>query len=182
MTERADFQTFSLIVEAQSIPPSGRRYDLAAKSDEAAALAHYLDLLALESLAGEFALRRVGKDRIEVEGRLRAALTQACVLTLAPIAARIETKFRRLFSEATAPRAEDGPEIDLAFDSEDPPEALPEGGIDLGAILIEELILALDPYPKAPGAEWLGAADADIGATAEAETSHPFDILKKSKE
>ncbi len=189
MTEPTDFQTFSLIVEAQAIPPSGRRYKMAAKPAEAAALARYLDLLALDHLEGEFALRRLAKDRIEIEGRLIADLTQSCVLTLAPVAARIETEFRRLFSEAADPRGEDESEIDLSFDAVDPPEALPEGGIDLGAILIEELSLALDPYPRAPGAEWSGgsAASGDgesspAPAAESLEPKHPFEILKKFKD
>ncbi len=35
----------------------------------------------------------------------------------------------------------------------DPAEPLPAEGIDLGELVVQELAVALDPYPRKPGAE-----------------------------
>jgi uncharacterized metal-binding protein YceD (DUF177 family) len=48
--------------------------------------------------------------------------------------------------------ADAGAEVVIAPDEEEPPEALSGEAIDLAAAVTEELILALDPYPRAPGA------------------------------
>jgi hypothetical protein len=42
----------------------------------------------------------------------------------------------------------------------DEPEPLEGDRIDLGEIVAEELALAIDPYPRAPGAELAAAAPA----------------------
>ena len=52
----------------------------------------------------------------------------------------------------------------------DPPEALHDGVIDLGAVAIEFLLLGIDPYPRKPGAVFDAPPAGD-------PTSHPFAAL-----
>ena len=40
------------------------------------------------------------------------------------------------------------------LDEEDPPDPIVDGKVDLGALAAEFLALALDPYPRKPGAEF----------------------------
>jgi uncharacterized metal-binding protein YceD (DUF177 family) len=73
---------------------------------------------------------------------------QACVVTLEPVQSDIETQFARLYSS----QVRDEPsQIDRDLER-DEPDLIENGQIDLGELVAEELALALDPYPHAPGA------------------------------
>ena len=56
------------------------------------------------------------------------------------------------------------------MDGEDPPDPIVDGRIDLGALAVEFLALALDPYPRKPGAEFTPPPE-------EAPPDSPFDAL-----
>jgi uncharacterized metal-binding protein YceD (DUF177 family) len=70
----------------------------------------------------------------------------------------------------------------LAVHAEDPPEVAVGGRIDLGEIAVVHLALALDPYPRAPGAAfdakaWGVEPEKDEKPT----TVSPFAALAKLK-
>jgi uncharacterized metal-binding protein YceD (DUF177 family) len=76
------------------------------------------------------------------------------------------------FEPALRRTAEDGVvEVPL---EDDAPEEIDSLHYDLAAALIEEFILALDPYPRAPGVEF----QAPEG---EGATESPFAVLKGLK-
>ncbi len=98
---------------------------------------------------------------LRLSGHLSAEVRQACVVTLEPVASRIEEAFTQLYSLEPGPAARGrealGREVgaaEVVFDpeAEEPPEALGPGGLDLGEVVAEQLFLALDPDPRAPGA------------------------------
>ncbi|SDF77905.1 Uncharacterized metal-binding protein YceD, DUF177 family [Limimonas halophila] len=142
--------------------------DYEASASETAALATRFDLPGIQSLSGSLRVRRPGNGPlIRVEGRVRAEVTQVCVVTLEEVANRIEESFVQLYT--TAPHPEDS-EVFVSPDDEDTPEPLTGNSLDLGEILAEQLALALDPYPRAPGAEF-GTASAE---TSPDEERNPF--------
>ena len=57
---------------------------------------------------------------------------------------------------------------------EEPPEQLIDGKLDLGALASEFLLLAIDPYPRKPGAEFSPPKVEDEG-------DHPFAALAALK-
>jgi hypothetical protein len=59
-------------------------------------------------------------------------------------------------------------------DTVEPPEPLQDGAIDLGAVATEFLILAVDPYPRRPGAVFDAPPAGDPAA-------HPFAALAALK-
>ena len=61
-----------------------------------------------------------------------------------------------------------------ALDTEDPPEPLREGAVDLGALATEFLLLGIDPYPRKPGAVFDAPPAGD-------PSSHPFAALAALK-
>ena len=61
-----------------------------------------------------------------------------------------------------------------ALEAEDPPEALRDGVIDLGAVATEFLLLGIDPYPRKPGAVFDAPPAGD-------PASHPFAALAALK-
>ncbi len=129
-----------------NVPAGGKRLRLAAPAEALPAIATRLGLPAVESLEAELALKPAGGGRIGVTGRLRGAVTQECVVTLAPLPAVVEEEFAwRLLPPGEEPS-----------DGDDDPDDIPSdesGVVDLGEELVQQLALGLDPYPRAPGAE-----------------------------
>ena len=144
-------------------------FDIAPEPDEKPAIARFLGLEAVRSLRFRGELIPGGEHDWRVEGRLEAEVVQSCVVTLAPVAGRIDERVARSYvpEETFALPAE----IDLDPDAEDDPDPF-GAAIDPGALALELLVLTLDPYPRAadvPPAEFSagppGAAplsDADL--------------------
>ncbi|MFW5641972.1 MAG: YceD family protein [Roseicyclus sp.] len=113
-----------------------------------AAAAEALGLEALRKLRLSGALIPEGRADWRLEARLGATVVQPCVVTLAPVTTRIDIdlarRYRADFEEPAADEAE-MPEDDTA-------EALPDR-LDLSAVMLEALALALPDYPRAEGAD-----------------------------
>lgn len=127
-----------------SVGPDGRREVLEADEAERAALAARFGIPAVESLRAELRLRPEADGAVRAEGRLAAEVVQSCVVTLEPVAQRVEEAVAlRLLPAGLEPR-----------DDPDEPDEIPSrnGVVDLGEAVAEQLALALDPYPRAPGA------------------------------
>jgi uncharacterized metal-binding protein YceD (DUF177 family) len=161
----------------------GGRFDEPVQSTaaERAAIVKAFGLEGLDRLEATVSIepwRRVG---LKLEGRLFADVVQACVISAEPVPARIDHSFTLTFlpPEAMAdnPKSVAEAEVIVVFDQDDPPERLDDRTIDLGSIVTEQLALALDPYPRAPGAAW-----PEAGQTfGDAETS-PFAALEKLRD
>lgn len=136
-----------------------------------AALAHYLDIEAITALAFRATLAPAdGGWRLDAT--LAAEVVQACVVTLDPVASRIDTTAERLFLPGIAPP--EGNEIELDAEADRAPEPLGRE-IDLAIPLIEALALALDPFPRAPGAAFGSTVYAPPGAAPMTdEAARPF--------
>ncbi len=149
--------TRTLVVEP--LPHAGLTFAVDATPAERTALARRLDLLALDRLAASGWIRRgEARGSVVVEGRLEAAVTQACVVSLAPVPASLAFDFRRLFVAAAPAAGPTGREV-VVDPVADEPEPLPGREIDIGEVVAEELALALDPYPRAPECEPSGEPD-----------------------
>lgn len=152
----------------------GDRIDLAADTQECAAIADRLDLLSLDRLEAHAVLSRNGQE-IRARGRLKASLEQACVATGEPVPERIDEPFDLLF--APAPGGAD-PDDEVELDSGDLDTIFHDGAaIDLGREIADTLALAIDPYPRSPGAD---AALKEAGVMSEEEAG-PFAALAALK-
>lgn len=159
-----------LSVQPAALPADGQAVTYAPGPEDLTALASALDIRAVKKLSLTGHLLPWGESGAVFEGRLRSAVVQACVVTLEPVASDIDLEVKRLFGPNDR-SAVPGTEIEIDPEAEivDP---LPEEGIDLRALVLEELALALDPYPRAPG-----AALAPEAATSGSVIS-PFDALQ----
>jgi len=109
---------------------------------------------------------------------VHAEVVQSCVVTLEPVPATVEDRFVRTYTSSPVD-AELETVVDL--DSDDPPDPILGGIVDVGEAIAEALGLALDPYPRAPGAELVLSAGEDepnITKTAENAGESPFKVLK----
>ncbi len=115
----------------------------------------------VHALKCEFTLRRIEGGVIIADGTLEASVEQMCVITLEPFTQAVRDTFQVHFVPSGA--EDPDPEPDAI-------DQIPYDGsaIDLGEAAVEQLALALDPYPRSPGAEMPAAAE---------ETPGPFNAL-----
>jgi uncharacterized metal-binding protein YceD (DUF177 family) len=139
---------FSRPVIVATINRGGETLALTPTEAEGAALASRLGVEAVRGLVAEVVLKTRGKGVVAARGRVRATLDRLCVISLAPIEEAIDERFSVLFRPG--PAAADA-EVAIEPDADD--EEFYEGGtIDPGELVAQTLALALDPWPRAPGA------------------------------
>ncbi|MDG4648060.1 DUF177 domain-containing protein [Roseibacterium sp. SDUM158017] len=128
-------------------------FSIVPETEARRAAAETLGIEAVRKLRFEGTLHPVGARDWHLEARLGATVVQPCVVTLAPVTTRIDTELeRRYLADFVEP---EGDEAEMPQD--DTAEALPER-LDLSAVMLEALALALPDYPRAEGAE-LGEAN-----------------------
>jgi uncharacterized metal-binding protein YceD (DUF177 family) len=146
----AEFSRPLTLAEVAGAP---RSFAIRAEPSERAALARRFGLVAIDRLEAEGSVRRHGVDGWRLEAELRADVVQTCVVTLEPFPATLGERFAVDYTgPADAPRRE----IDLGAGDAEP--APPDGTLDLGETVAQQLALALDPFPRRPGAELPPAA------------------------
>jgi uncharacterized metal-binding protein YceD (DUF177 family) len=152
----------------RNVPPE-QPFHIEANAEERAALARRFALVALDALKAEGSLETLDNGRRAVlRAHLTARLTQSCIVSLEPVTAEIDEEFTLEYDADADPAALDEPEIpedmeDMeAFLAEpDPPDPLVDGAVDVGDAVAEQLALALDPYPRAPGIVFEGSTASD---------------------
>jgi hypothetical protein len=148
---------FSRPVTVAALRQGAETVTLAATAEEEAALARRLGVEGVRKLAAEVTLTPRGKGVVRARGRLTATLDRLCVVTLAPLEEAIDERFTVVFRpDAGRPeqgRGAAGQEDEVALDPDaDDEEPYAGGVIDLGELVAQTLALALDPWPRAPGA------------------------------
>lgn len=137
-------------VPVRAVEVVGRRersFRLAPDAGTRAAIAAAVGAEALDSLVMEGVLRPEGRRDLLLEARLRAGAVMACVVTLAPVPVALDVPVQRHYvAGMTLPE-----ETEVEMPEDDTQEPLPDV-IDLGAVMIEALALALPDYPRAEGA------------------------------
>ena len=149
------------------LPSEGTEVHVVATPQEREALARDFGLPAIGSLEGRFKVTGA-THRIQVRGRVTAAVTQTCGVTLDPFDAVLDEEVEVDF---TAP---DALPSSIADHLEGVPtqDEIVNGRIDLGSLTAEFLALGLDPYPRKPGAEF---RQDEAGAASDS----PFQTLKR---
>jgi hypothetical protein len=144
-------------IRVETIPREGLTMRLEADPAERVGLAALNNLPAIGRLVATFDLRPAAGGIIDVGGKVAADVTQICVVSLEPFAARVLEPVDLRFAPpaAVGRRGATGGEAESAtLEEEDAPDPIVDGVIDLGAIAAEFLTLGLDPYPRKPGASF----------------------------
>ncbi|QDX27604.1 DUF177 domain-containing protein [Sphingomonas suaedae] len=163
---------FSRSERLDAIGTGERRVAIEADAEERKALARRFGLIAIDRLVAQMAVRRDATG-ILARGHLSGAVVQPCSVTGDPVPATVEEEFAIRFLPEGEAMAD---EVELT--DEDCDTVFYTGGsIDLGEAAAETLALALDPFPRSPGAE---AALRDAGVLNE-EATGPFAALAKFK-
>ncbi len=171
---------FSHVVALAELPAEGAGWELSATSAERAAVAARLGLSAVERLDASVRLAWIVPGRtLKATGRIRARVVQSCVVTLDPVTADLDEPLYVAFAR------DDGAAGGHA--DWDAAEPLPANRLDIGELVTEELSLALDPYPRSPGAgepalgPGAGLHAAEAAEPPEPAGDGPFKALERLK-
>ncbi|MBN9292084.1 MAG: DUF177 domain-containing protein [Hyphomicrobium denitrificans] len=157
------------------IPAGGLDRERDASESERAAIAEALKLLKLDRLTTRYRIKLQGDGSYRLAGKVIAAVEQACVVTLNPVADDIDAAFDVEFRHEVDDPDDDeeasvlaGPDVDI----------LERGVIPVGRIVFETVSASLDPYPRREGAEfdWQDPHQADPKETS------PFAALSQLKD
>jgi hypothetical protein len=168
---------FSRIVTPDRLGGPKHAESLEASPDERARVARRLGILAVDRLAAALVVKNLGAGQFRVEGPWEAEVQQACVVTLEPVADSLSGRLEAAFEARDGSAGRAGSEVEIDPEGADPAEILPEAGIDLGELVVQELAVALDPYPRVAGAE----VPAAYKPPEEDEDKGPFAALKVLK-
>jgi uncharacterized metal-binding protein YceD (DUF177 family) len=177
---------FSRPVEVARIPAEGVEMEIGANEQERAALAAACELVEVKALSATLTLEPGRKGSVTVSGRVVADIVQTCVVSLVPVDQHIDEPVSVRFVPPGSPDApkppKPGAEVVIQADAPEPPEVMTGSAIDVGALAEEIFVLAIDPYPRAPGA----ALPAEAVEAPESGTDSPFaalaDLAKKRRQ
>jgi uncharacterized metal-binding protein YceD (DUF177 family) len=167
--------TWSVPVRVEDIPETGRRFDLVANEATRMALARVAAVNQIPRLEVHLDVARHGREGLRVAGTISATVTQTCVVTLEPIENEVAESVDLTFMPGPDSARDGATEQIAASPAREPPEALIDGTVDLGAIATEFLLLGIDPYPRKTGAVFAAPPVADDPA------AHPFAALAALK-
>ncbi|MBN9669848.1 YceD family protein [Roseibium aggregatum] len=152
------------------------------------AIAKAYDLNGVRALKADLTLKPYRKAGLRVVGTIEATVDQTCVVSLEPFESLVTLDVDRTFEPySSRPRKirdlNDDGEIEIDLETLDPPDVIEDGVLDLGAVICEELVLALDPFPRKPGSEFAGGDVDDPEPDIEEDKKpSPFAALKALKE
>lgn len=171
-----DALPWKVLVRIGEIPDAGLHWTLEASAADRSAIAAVADLHSLSKLEASFDLKPSSGGRVIVTGKVRAQAEQTCVVTLDPVETTVVEDVDVVFAEIAenAPPAR-GPH-DPEDETEEPPEPIVNGAIDLGALATEFFFLGLDPYPRKPGVLFDKPVETDD------PQDHPFAALAGLKQ
>ncbi|MBZ9744362.1 DUF177 domain-containing protein [Mesorhizobium sp. CO1-1-7] len=181
--KHADMQSpVSFFANVARLPHKGLPVVIEADAAQRAALAEAHGLLSVETYRAELLVTSWKRNGVKVSGRVEADITQACIVTLDSIEAHVEEPFEALLlpedSKLGRQGFEGGGEILLDADGPDSPETFSGDTIDVGALAEQFFGLAIDPYPRKPGAS-IGADD-DTGPAENEFQQKLRSLLRKS--
>ncbi len=140
-----DVPELSRLVLAEHIGRADTHITVDANPSERAAVAQRLMIPAVARLRCQWTLRPGEAGMIQGHGSLEAAVQQSCVVSLEPFDVAVQEVFDVHFVLEGRETEDDDP---------DAPDQLTYDGVavDIGEATVEQLALALDPYPRKPGA------------------------------
>lgn len=157
------------------VEPPSAPIEIVANEAERKALAAAYDLIGVKGLSAMVSVSPVPGGGVSVEGHVVADIVQTCVVSLVPVDAHIDETFAVRYVRDPGKLPKVGAEVVVDPAAPDPPELLTGPTIDVGEIAEEYFVLAIDPYPHAPGA----TLPADVLDDAESTEDSPFAALAK---
>jgi hypothetical protein len=175
--------------DVPSKPPLEREFNFGRLSDagevvvlaptaaELEALAKWVEVCSVDAFRGTIDLTRKSPSDFHYEASIEADVTQNCVVTLEPVKSHISRHFSRDLHLSRMVRRDPAAVEALASGAGDDeaPEEITSPIYDIAGPVLEEFSLAIDPYPRAPGAAFESVTDPAEQAL------NPFAVLGRLK-
>lgn len=156
MTREEGKGSISLPVNVARLPQRGMPLTIEADSNQRSALAQAHGLIEVRSLQADVIVTSWKKGGVQVNGRVNARVIQSCIVSLEPVENLIDEEVSALLlpegSRLAVPKRSAEGEILLDAEGDDTPETFSGDTIDIGALVEEFFSLAIDPWPRKPGA------------------------------
>ena len=193
--EKLPQNEWTYALELDKVDDSGQEISIEAPEGSKPLLERRLDISGLDELKADLRIEPQAGGVFHVLGRMHAKIIQLCVVTAEPIESLIEeevegwfidheagvTSFAKAQKDRVAGASKGHAEVEVMDESEDPEPAV-GGQIDLGEFIVQNLSLAINPYPHKEGAhyEYTDAESQDSKRSGARKS--PFEALKDWKE
>lgn len=168
MTDVASDAALSQVIRRDDVPEDGLEIVIDASPEACAALAKTCGIPSIDSVNARLVVTRWRKDGLAVRGTICADVVQTCVVTLDPVAGRVEEGIACFFlpgyqgaGASGDPSAPPSQGLEAAGEDADIDD-LVDGRLDLGALVAEHVALGLDPYPRKAGSVFEPTGDAGV--------------------
>ena len=174
----------SRCVDITKLTEDGARLVLEATKTECDALSIRLGLPVLHSLSANNQIFKEKKENgvwiKRVSASYSCELEQICVISLEPFKVKLSDTFEVLFLSSSNGKTLE----DFVQDSsgEDIYEPIMGSELDVGELVAQYLALAIDPYPKRPGASLAVKTNSVVEDRSEERSDNPFAILGQLKD
>jgi len=177
MSKSAKTLFFSHDFNLARLGRAGDRVTVTARGEDLRQIATWADVREVDAFTATIDLQKLSATRFSYRATLHAEVVQDCVVTLEPLRTTIERDIQRELhlAESGSPLTDSEVVVDPASDDEDVLEEIASLHYNLAKPLLEELILAIDPYPRAPGVAFAAPSEPD------AKPESPFAVLKNLK-
>ncbi len=143
-------------ISVSNLPAASEKLILPIDEKSSRLAAQACDVIGFENLKATFRFKRWRKHGVMVLCDFSVKVEQECIATLEPVVSRIDASFERQFlpensSDYKMPEIIDG-EMILDPEASDIPDVLEGDAINLWDVLIEEMILVIDPFPRSDNA------------------------------
>jgi hypothetical protein len=171
MTITAPLERFRNLAD---LPHAGYESAIIASADELRRLAEWAGVDEVTRLVGHVDIRPQSRTRFLLETEFAADIVQKSVVTLKPLRSTIARSFTRTLqlSPGLQRHADKGGLVTPASADDEAPEEIDRTRYDLAGPLREVLLLAIDPYPRAPGETFELPGDDDAPES-------PFAVLER---
>ena len=162
------------VFDLSDLSEGGTEVTVAANPEQRIQLAKWADIDVVDGFQALVTLRRRSGNRFAYDATLSADIVQTCVVTLEPVRSHLALEISRILHLTKLPlNAKIRPqELSPAF--EEGPEEIQDTRYNIAAPLLEEFVLAIDPYPRCPGVAFEPKSDEDTA-------KGPFEVLKSLK-
>jgi len=142
---------FDAFMRVDNIPSKGRRLKVELDEVQRIALAKELKLDKLNAFSAKLLVLPI-KGGLQVNVELSAIVEQQCVVSFKPVEQVINECLERIFLMGEMPKnAGDGSESFIDMEGDELPDYYTGSEVDFSVLLIETLVLAIEPFPRLEG-------------------------------
>ncbi|MFV0322227.1 MAG: DUF177 domain-containing protein [Alphaproteobacteria bacterium] len=157
-------------------------FEFALEPSQYSQVANWLNIVAIKKLSAKITVQRNHAQKAVVKGKINTNLVQSCIISLEDISENLNIIFERHLTDniilPDSLNEEDWENLD------DEQELWDGKNINLGEIILEEILINKNPYPRKKGVSFDESNSVETTFNIkedEVKTDNPFAILKDLK-